>query len=465
VGKWNLWLPRISAAVMGAAIALTSAPARAAAPATQPSQESPADVHKEMQDLRAQMEKMKLREQTLEKKLQEQETAAASAQSMAVVTAGVIHDADQHSQLFTESAVGSGYDPTRGFIIASEDGNFLLHPFLLLQVRNVTNWRDGAKANGSDDTQNGFEIRRMQIGFDGNVFTPDLTYRLFIQTERSGGDAALFDAWVKYHFPDTPWYVEAGQFKTPFAHEQMVYDRTLLAADRTLTDDILASGEAFSQGVMAIFDNHDAIRAKADFTNGFGVNDVNFEDYPVRPANFGIGLRGEYKFTGQWRDYDQFTSEGDKEDLAVLGGGLDWTEADPFDAVRQAIDFQWNHGGLGVYAGYIGRYTANNGAPGDTFDVGAVGQISYLFTDQHWEIFGRYDYLKLDGREFAAGTNTNIHEITVGVNYYLFGQNFKLTLDGSYLPNGSPVDDNGSGVLVNDGRGEAIVRAQAQLGI
>lgn len=83
--------------------------------------------------------------------------------------------------------------------------------------------------------------------------------------------------------------------------------------------------------------------------------------------------------------------------------------------------------------------------------------------DEHWEVFGRYDYLKLDSKEFVA--NTNVHEFTLGVNYYIYGQNLKFTLDGSYLPNGLPVDDNGSGVLVNNGHGEAIARAQAQLAL
>jgi hypothetical protein len=459
-------LLRSSIAMLVVAVSGISVEARSAVPSSQPSQDASSDLRREVQDLRTQMDQMKLHERELEKRLEAQSASSTSPQSAADLNASLIRDADRHSQLFTESPIGSGYDPSKGFIIASDDGNFVLHPFLLLQVRDVTNWRDNAKSDDASDTQNGFEIRRMQMGFDGNVFTPDWTYRIFIQTDRTGGDASLFDAWVKYHFPDTPWYVQAGQFKSPFAHEQLVFDRTLLAADRTLTDDILANGEAFSQGVMAIFDNHDAFRGKADFTNGYGVNDVNFEDYPTRSANFGIGARGEYKFTGQWKDYDQFTSLGDKEDLLVAGAGLDWTEADPADAIRQSVDIQWNHGGLGLYGAYIGRYTAHTGtAARYAFDSSGVAQISYLVCDQHLEFFGRYDYLKLDGNEFTTKTNTNVHEFTVGTNYYFYGQNLKLTLDGTYLPNGSPVDDNGSGVLVSNGHGEAVVRAQAQLAI
>jgi hypothetical protein len=121
--------------------------------------------------------------------------------------------------------------------------------------------------------------------------------------------------------------------------------------------------------------------------------------------------------------------------------------------------------GIGLFGGYIGRCTARNGSAGNTWDYSFTGQISYLIPGTMFEPFGRYDCLKLAGSEFTGPTNTNVHEITIGVNYYLYGQNCKLTLDGTYLPNGSPIDDNGSGVLVNNGHGEFIARAQVQLGI
>jgi hypothetical protein len=269
---------------------------------------------------------------------------------------------------------------------------------------------------------------------------------------------------VKYHFHDTPWYIEGGQFKSPFAHEQMIFDRTLLAADRSIMDDILADGEAFSQGIMGIYQT-DHLRGRAQFTNGYGTNDVNFENYPTRAANFGLGTRVEYKFFGTWNEYDQFTSQGDSEDLLVAGGGLDWTEADPTDYIRQAADVQYNRGPLGLYGGFIGRYTERNGDAGYTYDASAIAQASYMLDPKHWEIFGRFDYVYFNGREFAAGTNTNVYEITLGTNYYFYGQNLKMTGDVVYLPNGSPIDDNGSGVLVDPSRSEFILRLQLQLAI
>ncbi len=49
------------------------------------------------------------------------------------------------------------------------------------------------------------------------------------------------------------------------------------------------------------------------------------------------------------------------------------------------------------------------------------------------------------------------------MNYYLYGQRAKLTVDASYLPDASPVSDDSSGVLAAPRGNEIVVRAQFQL--
>ena len=72
-------------------------------------------------------------------------------------------------------------------------------------------------------------------------------------------------------------------------------------------------------------------------------------------------------------------------------------------------------------------------------------------------------YEGYQGTELAPGTENTVHDITVGMNYYLHGQAAKFTMDVSYLPNGTPVSDDGSGVLSNNGKNELLLRAQFQL--
>lgn len=445
-----LHLPGTGVALVGV---ITGGGAVAAA-AAQP--ESHGDLKQTIDALQAQIDQLRAQQQ----KIQEEQRQRQEQSSFD----DVLREADRHTRLLDMSGTTAGYDPNRGFVLRSDDGNFLWHPYILLHVRDVTTWRRDAKPGGHDDTQNGLEIRRIQLGFDGNLFTPDLTYRIFWQSDRSTGILSLFMAWVQYHIPDTPLTVGGGQFKDPLDHEQLVADKYLLAADRTYVDDILAGGEAFSEGVTLVYGAGGPLRTEGAFTNGFNSNDTNFQDFPRRAANFGLAGRVEYKVLGDWRDYDHFTSLGNHGDLLVLGAGADFTEAGHTNALRHVVDVQWNIGPVGLFADYLGRYTSGNaaGRGGDTYDPSVRIQASYLFT-RRWEAFARYDYLHLDGREFKLATQTNVHEITVGANYYLYGQSAKFTADVSYLPNGAPVDDNGNGILPNNGRREFVFRGQFQL--
>jgi hypothetical protein len=227
----------------------------------------------------------------------------------------------------------------------------------------------------------------------------------------------------------------------------------------------LAVGEAFSRGVTLRYDDHGPVRGEAALTSGFNVPNVNFQPFPTNPANFGLAGRGEYKVFGDWRDYEQFSSQGNHDNtLLVIGGGVDYTEAGHTDSIRHTIDAQFNVGPLGFYGSYLGRYTRGNtaGRGGDTYDPTLRAQASYLLTPK-WELFGRYDYVHFDGREFKAPTRSTVHEITAGRAYYFFGQNAKITLDVSYLPNGTPMADAGNDILINTPHGELVARGQFQL--
>lgn len=71
----------------------------------------------------------------------------------------------------------------------------------------------------------------------------------------------------------------------------------------------------------------------------------------------------------------------------------------------------------------------------DTYDWSLRGQVSYAI-DQDWEPFLRYDFINFDSDGLAAGVENQVHEFTVRVNYYLYGQALKFNIDASYLPMG-----------------------------
>ena len=93
-----------------------------------------------------------------------------------------------------------------------------------------------------------------------------------------------------------------------------------------------------------------------------------------------------------------------------------------------------------------------------------MAQASYLVTSKI-EPFLRYDYTKLDGNSVTGLASTVAQEITIGCNYYIYNQNLKLTLDGTWLPNGSPIDSNALGILKDSNHNEFVIRAQLQLAL
>jgi len=437
--------------------ALALATACTTAYAEEPSNEQ---LKKEVEQLRAAV-----------KELQAQRvTPTFSARDVDATVDSVVHDADRRSQLLAQdTSFMAGWD--NGFKIRSADGNFLLHPWFQFQFRNVTNYRQDAKQNGQgDDFQNGFELRRMKFGFDGNVFSPDLTYTFLWATNRHSGVPELEDGWVKYKFADG-LAVKAGQIKNPLDHEQIVSSKYQLAVERTLVAGTFVNGDDYVQGVSLVMDHGGAVRGEVAFTDGIRSQNQNFQDFPSTTSgnspnsDWGAAGRVEYKLMGDWKDYDHFTAMGTKKDLLVLGGGADYTEAGHTGGLTHVADVQYTMAsGLSLYGAYLGRYVARNSAAADadTYDSTVRVFASYMLNPK-LEPFVQYQYIHFDSAATPAGTENTVHDITVGLNYYLQGQNAKFTVDASYLPNGTPVSDDSSGVLANNGKNEFVIRAQFQL--
>ncbi len=182
---------------------------------------------------------------------------------------------------------------------------------------------------------------------------------------------------------------------------------------------------------------------------------------------------------GNWKDYDQLTSYGDKKDLLVLGSGIDYSYSGSRYQLSHTLDAQYaSPSGWFAYACYFGRYTDNQqgipntsgvsasfgGSPGDlgqdTYEPSILLQVAYLI-DQKFEPFARFEYLHLAGT--PKGSQNNVTDISVGFNYYFYGHNLKFTGLLTYLPSGIPINDDGSDILISNDKGEFIAISQLQL--
>ena len=434
------------------------------APASQPSR---SDLEAQVQALQARVAQLEQQQRQQQQPQQSATTSTATSTDGSSIlesdrtAQAVLHDAERRTA--QQVPLLGNYQNGR-FVLASDNGDFLLHPWLQLQVRYTVNWRQDAPPNGDDDTQSGFELRRMKFGFDGNLWGKDLTYNFIWATGRSTGTPSLEEAWFMFKFaPD--WAVRAGQLKDPLTHEGLTSGKRLMAAERSFLEDTIGLGDNFVQGATLVYNSGNALAAEFGVTDGIGSANTNFEDQPTNTTDWGVVGRVQYKLFGKWSDYDDFTALGTKQNLLVIGAAGDYTEAGATDTFTHTVDAHFETpGGLGVYAAYMARYIRNSAATGaDVYDWGGLGQVSYLIPGTKWEPFGRWDYLRLDSKGQPAGTELNIHELTAGVNYYFAGHAAKFTLDGTWLPNGTPIPDSGADILVDNGNNEILVRVQFQL--
>lgn len=438
----------------GLAVVAATAPAIAAEPTTQP------DVNSQLQSVRSLLDQVKEQE----KALAQQEQRLEQEQQRQAAIAASLTDAERRSASVGEDFT-AGFVSGRGLYLGSEDGSFLFHPWLLSQFRNTTTYQSRI-SRGVYNTDNGFEVRRLKFGADGHLGTPNFSYSFNLAVDRHTGAVSLEQAWLSYRIDNTPFAFRAGQFKDPLDHEQLSSNRFLPVLDRSFIDDQFANAEGYVKGVTAIYDPATFMRAEGGFTGGYKNYNTNFQPYPTNVADWGTAGRVEYKAFGNWRDYERVSAYGVPARSLVFGAGADYTEAGHVGTLTHVVDAQYQStNGWSLFGAYLGRYqrgiAAKDVKRGNvcTYDPTVRFQAAWAL-DPHWEPYGRFEYVHFNGHEFAAGTQTNVQIITAGTNYYLYGQSARLSFDLSYLPEGSPVADDGFGILVDNRHSELIGRAQ-----
>ena len=391
---------------------------------------------------------------------------AATSRDVDATVESVLKDANDRSKLLAVEGMTAGHNG-ENFVLQSADGNYKLMPKVLWQFRYVNNWITDNAKNGDGEMQDGFENRRLKLSFEGNAISPDLKY-VFRWSSNTEGATGIDLAYITYKFADDLAF-RVGQYKEQVHHEEIMSDGKQLAVERSLTNAVLGGGQTdYTQGVALLWDNHENMRGEVNFTDGFNSDNTNFQNAGgssvtgITPTDFGVTGRFEWAINGGFKGYDQFSSMGRKEDALVLGAGFDFSQASSNNILFHTVDVQWNSGPIAVYGAYLGMYRDFNDATDDSFyDYGIMGQVGYMLNDQ-WEAFGRAGYLDFD-TSLAGSDQSSFWEVTGGVNYYLKGHNAKVTVDLTWLPEGSPASFPGYGVLAADGEDEFVLRGQFQL--
>ena len=133
-----------------------------------------------MEQIKALQDKVQQLESTQDRRQQQ----IQSSKDADATVAQVIADAERRSQLLEAGGnFTAGYSKGK-FLIQDDKGDFVFHPNIQFMPRFAANYKEGG--NGTpDNSESGFEIRRLKVGFDGNVYGPDLTYFFLWATDRN----------------------------------------------------------------------------------------------------------------------------------------------------------------------------------------------------------------------------------------------------------------------------------------
>ncbi|MDZ4831280.1 MAG: porin [Phycisphaerae bacterium] len=382
-------------------------------------------------------------------------------------------------------------------------------------------WSDGR------DTRKGFDLPGTELWFKGHVFGSGLTYKILGRFENNNstqlavnnvrpievgsGGFSLWDAWVRVEL--TPnLFVRTGQFKLPFGREQLIDRQNQMAVERSIVSQSLDVG--YSQGVELAYVD-ELMRAQFAMSDG-GEDQVagQLKTAGTLPRNrpFSWGQvewagtgRFEFKPYGEWKDFDAFTSVPGSDFGLMFGIGAHWQSWRP-DYAYQPIgvnqgDNQWlnmtvdasaNFGGASLFGSFTWSYAdseaayyyagQNNfnlpvfGDMGSSNKWGAVVQGAFYVAPK-FEIFGRYEVgqfsvsnpntLPIAGGAGSLYANENhLSVATVGANWYIDGQDVKLSCDVGYAfrsfdPSWFQGND---GWRVSGSSDQLVARAQFQLG-
>ncbi len=286
-----------------------------------------------------------------------------------------------------------------------------------------------------EDFANGFQLRRSRLGAKGEV--SGINYYLQGDFSSNGGAFTLLDYYLDIPVPgmEDEAKITIGQFKLPFLYEELVSSGRQLAVDRSFVNSLFTQGR--SQGIMLTYagNEDDVYRAQVAFSDGFNTANTRFDN--ATEADFSIGGRFDYKVSGAWSDFQDFTSTQGQEQALRFGGAIFYQSGDgtyasgtgattELDLLSITADGQWESNGISVFGAFI--LTDADTAGGDATNLGFIAQAGYRF-DENNEVFGRFDYLVTD----TSGLDDFV-SLTAGYNHYVFGDhNAKFTADVFFI--------------------------------
>jgi len=390
--------------------------------------------------------------------------------------------------------------------------------------------RAAGTAGTVDGRQNhhGFEMTRAALNFSGTV-AKDYHFNMRLNwtpyngnnsgTNGSNGNVAgpaeLEWAYIQWDLSDQ-WDIQVGKQKHDVMHNYIVNAENQQAIERSLYTYYWQSS-SITNGIKLNYDG-DSIRANLMYSSGAANEDTGSilnGSYVGDTTEWNLSGRIAYLGAGTWDQFGEMTSPKGSESGWMLGFGWNVMQLDDdllsgsgdrpsgsavgpsfFDSPDTVWQITWDAaydaGGWNVYgsmsygtdgnrnamsvenfqtAAAAGTLIAGRAArPSDFSPQGhqwgwEVGAGYYLQDD--WEAYIRFEWLDPRIRTAVSDEHNNIEILTIGTNWYLSGNNAKLSLDWGYNFDATQTTMiGGSGYtdwLTSSTGNEWVLRTQLQL--
>jgi len=410
-------------------------------------QQSGKNIQQQIDSMRQQLESVQINTDEMRLELDQLKSQDADwlteerAEEIRALLQDMLEDIDTRNSLVGDGLLGGWSD---GFFLASSDGRFKLNIGGLLQERFMESYD---RSPNSDRWRGGFENTRTRLNLSGHVFDRDTTF--LVQAGYGYLDPnsilpntriadRIWDAWIKFKM-NKGWSAKLGVFMLPFTRESLVSDQYQLAVDRSLVDYRL--GLARSQGIEFTWAG-ESTRVFIATSNG----SVTLRGVPASQQNptppwtalgqdvdWALTARAEFLLEGRWSQFNQMTSPPGSEQGVLWGIAMNAQTGERTGLSGRKQDQVGITSDLSIYSDGMTFYVAgmfhnqknlNANTPNGDW-IGYLVQASTYVGDTT-EYFIRYEG---GGVEQDALGNNDVNILTNGMNWYLDGQDLKVTAD------------------------------------
>jgi hypothetical protein len=355
---------------------------------------------------------------------------------------GVVQDvlADSNTRSSFQQAGGATAGYNNGFFISSADGNYSLKINALEQVRFVWN---NTYQDTKDQNSWGFENRRTQAFFSGNVVDPSWKYLVGMaydaQNDPYNADAGNFNlyyAMVTKSFGDG-FSVSVGQMNVPFTVESNLFNAgSTQMGDYSIFEYMFGAGQQV--GAMAKLEK-DAFRVSGGWynivqTDSSGTVGNSWDNNDNQ--SIAVAGRAEYKVAGTWDQFSKESSFKGEEFGLLIGGGVIWqngrndNSAGVYDAnpLGLTADAQAKFGGFNL----IGQFLWQDGYPGtdSSSSVWGFNVQGGAFITEDLEVFGAWAYADTADSGSTSASLGTTNYLQTGANWYFAKNSIKATVMG-----------------------------------